>query len=47
MLEGNNDTHKSLYNFGGRALSPFFGPLGSQKSKVTLKHSLWIVLFDE
>ena len=24
-----------------------FGPLGSQKLKVTLKHYLWIVLLDE
>ena len=31
----------------GRAFSPFFGPLGSQKSKVTLRHYLSIGLLDE
>ena len=30
-----------------RALSPFVGPLGSQKSKVTVQHHLWIDLLDE
>ena len=40
-------TCSTLLSMKGRALSPFFGPLGSQKSKVTLQHYLWIVLLDE
>ena len=31
----------------GRALSPFLLPIGSQKSKITVQHFLWIVLLDE